>query len=70
MFIFGGMNLKVELLSYTPEPEKLVATAAKLCYSNSGITELRDGLTPEQLHAGTHKNTRLHTIPHRKTKPG
>ena len=48
MFIFGGMNLKVELLSYTPEPEKLVATAAKLCYSNSGITELRDGLTPEK----------------------
>ena len=26
--------------------------------------------TPEQLHTGTHKNTRLHTIPHRKTKPG
>lgn len=40
--------MKVELLSYTPEPEKLVATAAKLCYSNSGITELRDGLTPEK----------------------
>lgn len=40
--------MKVELLSHTPEPEKLVATAARLCYSNSGINELRDGLTPEK----------------------
>lgn len=33
---------KVELLSYTPEPEKTVAMAAKLCYSSSHIEELAD----------------------------
>ncbi len=40
---------KVVLLSHTPEPEKTVAYAAKLCYSSSGIEELRDGLTPEKI---------------------
>ncbi|MBQ9897995.1 MAG: FAD-dependent thymidylate synthase [Ruminococcus sp.] len=38
----------VKLLSHTPEPEKLVATAAKLCYSSSDITSLRDGLTEDK----------------------
>lgn len=41
--------LKVELLAYTPEPEKTVATAAKLCYSSSDILSLRDGLTDEKI---------------------
>ena len=41
--------MKVELLSYTPEPEKLIATAAKLCYSSSDIESLRDGLTEEKI---------------------
>ena len=27
------MMIKVDLIAHTPEPEKLVATAAKLCYS-------------------------------------
>lgn len=27
--------MKVRLISYTSQPEKVVATAAKLCYSNS-----------------------------------
>jgi len=31
----------VELLSHTPEPEKTVALAAKLCYSSSDIEGLR-----------------------------
>lgn len=31
---------KVELLSHTPDPEKCVAMAAKLCYSSSHIEEL------------------------------
>ncbi len=38
----------VKLLSHTPDPEKLVATAAKLCYSSSDITSLRDGLTEDK----------------------
>ncbi len=36
--------MKVTLLSHTPEPEKLVASAAKLCYSPSSIEQLRDNL--------------------------
>ena len=40
--------MKVELISHTPEPEKLAATAAKLCYSSSDIGSLRDGLTEEK----------------------
>ena len=41
--------MKVELLAYTPEPEKTVATAAKLCYSSSDILSLREGLTDEKI---------------------
>ncbi len=39
--------MRVELLSFTPEPEKLIATAGKLCYSAAGIEDLRDGLDDE-----------------------
>lgn len=35
----------VTLLAHTPEPEKLVAAAAKLCYSPSDIDRLFSGLT-------------------------
>jgi thymidylate synthase (FAD) len=38
----------VELLAYTPEPEKIVAAAAKLCYSPSSIDTIMDGLTEEK----------------------
>ncbi len=41
-------QLKVELLRYTPEPEKTVAAAAKLCYSQSGASELDTDLTDEE----------------------
>lgn len=40
--------MKVELLAYSPEPEKLVAAAAKLCYSPSSIDTIMDGLTEEK----------------------
>ena len=39
---------KVTLLAHTPDPERTVAFAAKLCYSSSGIEDLRDGLTDEK----------------------
>ena len=39
--------MKVTLIAHTPEPEKVVAAAAKLCYSNAHIDDLLDGLTPE-----------------------
>ena len=38
---------KVTLLAYTPQPEKTVASAAKLCYSSSTIETLREGLSDE-----------------------
>lgn len=40
--------MNVKLIAYTPEPEKVVAAAAKLCYSNARIDDLLDGLTPEK----------------------
>ena len=40
--------MKVTLIAHTPEPEKTVAAAAKLCYSPAGIDTVMDGLTPEK----------------------
>ena len=40
--------MKVTLLTHTPEPERLVACAAKLCYSASDIESLREGLDDEK----------------------
>lgn len=42
------MGAKVELLAHTPNPEKLVAAAAKMCYSNAGVQGVMDQLTPEK----------------------
>ena len=42
------MSVKVTLLTHTPLPETTVAMAAKLCYSPSGIENIRDGLTEEK----------------------
>ena len=39
---------KVTLLAYTPDPEKNVASAAKLCYAQSDIDTVRDGLNEEK----------------------
>lgn len=36
--------MKVTIIQHTPEPEKLVAAAAKLCYSPVGIENIMDGL--------------------------
>jgi len=36
--------LKVTLLQHTPEPEKIISAAAKLCYSSSGISDIMDKL--------------------------
>lgn len=41
--------MNVKLLTYTKDPEKTVAAAAKLCYSKSGIKTLMDGLTDEKV---------------------
>ncbi|NMM63480.1 FAD-dependent thymidylate synthase [Clostridium sp. P21] len=38
------MALKVKLIEYTPNPEKVIASAAKLCYSAVGIDEIQQNL--------------------------
>lgn len=40
--------MKVHLIAHTPQPEKVVAAAAKLCYSDAAIDDLLDGLTDEK----------------------
>ncbi|MGE5558631.1 MAG: FAD-dependent thymidylate synthase [Bacillota bacterium] len=40
----GKTNLYVYLLRHTPQPEEMVAMGAKLCYSSSGIAELKEGI--------------------------
>ncbi|KXZ38960.1 thymidylate synthase (FAD) [Alkalithermobacter thermoalcaliphilus JW-YL-7 = DSM 7308] len=41
--------MKVQLISYTPNPEKLIAMAAKLCYSPVGVSEIEKNLTDEKI---------------------
>lgn len=41
--------MKVEILKYTPEPEILVATAAKLCYSEATISDLQQRLKEREV---------------------
>ncbi len=40
--------MKVRLLAYTPDPERLIAAAAKNCYSASNVDGILDGLTEEK----------------------
>ena len=41
--------IKVKLLEYTPNPERVVAMAARLCYSASGAEELAEKMSDEQV---------------------
>lgn len=41
--------MKVKILSHTPEPEKVISMAAKLCYSAVGVDEIEENLTPENI---------------------
>ncbi len=43
--------MTVTLLTYTPDADKLVASAAKLCYSRSDIPTLMDNLTPDKVES-------------------
>ena len=40
--------MKVTLLTHTPEPEKIVAAAARCCYSNDDPDKLLDNMTDEK----------------------
>jgi thymidylate synthase (FAD) len=41
--------MKVKLLAHTPEPEKVIALAARLCYSEAGIDDLEKNFTKEKV---------------------
>ena len=43
--------MQVTLLAYTPDPERTVASAARLCYSAADIETVREKLTPEKTAA-------------------
>lgn len=40
--------MKVILLSHTPNPEQIIAAAARLCYSDTHIEELVESVSPER----------------------
>ena len=40
--------MKVTILSHTPEPEKIVAAAARLCYSKISATQIMDNFSQEK----------------------
>ncbi len=39
--------MKVELLEHTPNPDRVIAAAAKLCYSEVGVDDIMQKMTPE-----------------------
>ena len=41
--------MKVKLICYTPEPERMVAMAARLCYSPVGAEQLVEEMTDKQI---------------------
>ena len=49
----------VTLIAHTPEPEKIIASAAKLCYSSSDIESLMNELTTEKIEVFIKKLTDL-----------
>lgn len=43
--------MNVKLITYTPDAEKVIAAAAKLCYAKSDIDTLYENLTPEKVES-------------------
>ena len=41
--------MKVKIIAHTPNPEEVIAQAAKLCYSPVGVDEIMEKLTPEKV---------------------
>jgi thymidylate synthase (FAD) len=45
------MNMHVELIAWTPHPERTVAAAARLCYSPASAAEIARTMDPEKIEA-------------------
>lgn len=43
--------MQVELLNYTPDPERAIATAARLCYAPVGAAELMETMPEERVRS-------------------
>lgn len=43
--------MNVELLYHTPNPERAIATAARLCYAPVGASELMETMSEERVHS-------------------
>lgn len=43
--------MKVELINYTPQPERTVAVAARMCYSDADIDELSENMSDEKVRS-------------------
>ncbi|HEX21224.1 MAG TPA: thymidylate synthase (FAD), partial [Actinobacteria bacterium] len=41
--------MQVTLLAHTPEPERVVAAAARLCYSPASAAELKENISDEEI---------------------
>lgn len=44
-------QMQVELLYHTPDPERAIATAARLCYAPVGAKELMETMPEERVHS-------------------
>lgn len=43
--------MKIKLISHTPDPERMVAMSARLCYSPIGAEELAESMSEEQIES-------------------
>lgn len=43
------VELKVQIIAHTPDPERVIASSAKLCYSQVGIDEINENMTDEEV---------------------
>ena len=43
--------MQVELLCHTPDPERAIATAARLCYAPVGASELMETMPPDRVRS-------------------
>lgn len=41
--------MKVQIIAHTPDPERVVAQAGKLCYSSVGVEDIAENLTQEEI---------------------
>ena len=47
----GETAMDVQLLYHTPDPERAIATAARLCYAPVGAAELMETMSDERMHS-------------------